>query len=368
MYERKRDKKFRFLIHILLLAIFAYAIVFLVILDFDPIGLSLNWVSRLYLCLSEYIANLFLFLWGSPVRLNSIEITANNVVLQGFIPQVRFGNWMIILVTLIWLVRTSVKDRIVISFFLIFTHLIIISVNLVIGSHFIAYKGFSYHILAIQSTLGLIILITFWYLWFRIRRVAFLERFSNLGIPIRTPHFETELHILLVVYVFVITIYFLKEMFEFRIWIEVLFTSSQKILNFFGYESVVESNKLIGKNGFIYMNEDCLGIATMYLFSVLIFLTKGSTKAKVIYVLTGIFLLNLVNILRFVMLFIYIQKNRDYELSVDVHNMYNYAIYILVFLLWIVWFEKFANESTVHDLSATGPPHLKKASDFKDQN
>ncbi|MFN8239983.1 MAG: hypothetical protein U0X39_04430 [Bacteroidales bacterium] len=47
------------------------------------------------------------------------------------------------------------------------------------------------------------------------------------------------------------------------------------------------------------------------------------------------------NILRFVFLFIHIQKHGDYKLAISVHDMYNYITYTFVFILWIIWIEFF---------------------------
>ena len=57
----------------------------------------------------------------------------------------------------------------------------------------------------------------------------------------------------------------------------------------------------------------------------------------------GILFLNLVNIIRFVLLFVHIQKYGGYELTIDLHDLYNYVTYTLVFLMWVFWFERFSD-------------------------
>ncbi len=47
--------------------------------------------------------------------------------------------------------------------------------------------------------------------------------------------------------------------------------------------------------------------------------------------------------MRFVMIFIHIQKHGGYFLAIEIHDMYNYIIYSFVFVLWVIWFEKFGD-------------------------
>jgi hypothetical protein len=54
-----------------------------------------------------------------------------------------------------------------------------------------------------------------------------------------------------------------------------------------------------------------------------------------------------------VLLFIHIQKNGNYELAMDVHDMYNYIIYIIVFGLWVIWFERFSDIKPFHHRKST---------------
>ncbi len=83
--------------------------------------------------------------------------------------------------------------------------------------------------------------------------------------------------LLIFIYICIIIKYFVFEFFDFHIWINFLFTSSQKILALSGYEAFVEPNLLIGENGSIYMSRDCLGFQTMFLFAIVVFLT-GNKK------------------------------------------------------------------------------------------
>jgi exosortase/archaeosortase family protein len=156
--------------------------------------------------------------------------------------------------------------------------------------------------------------------------------------------FQNNFHFVSAGYIFIIVYYFLYEIFDYHLWISFLFTASQRILGLFGYTATVEPFYLIGDNGSIFMLKSCIGYQTMLLFAIIVILT-GNTNNKIrwIYIISGFLFLNFVNIMRFILLFIHIQKHGDYMLAMDVHDMYNYIIYAIVFLLWIIWFEKFSD-------------------------
>ena len=71
--------------------------------------------------------------------------------------------------------------------------------------------------------------------------------------------------------------------------------------------------------------------------------TGKNSISKWLFIVTGLIILNLTNIIRFVLLFIHMQNHGGYVLKIDVHNIYNYIIYGIVFLLWIIWFEKYSD-------------------------
>jgi len=165
---------------------------------------------------------------------------------------------------------------------------------------------------------------------------------SLLKFKINTKLLENDLHVIIIIYIYIISSAFLFEFFDYTLWIHFLFTSAQKILGLVGYIAIVEPFHLVGANGLIYMSKGCLGFQTMLLFTIIVFLTGKNNSYRWIYIIGGLLFLNLVNIMRFVLLFIHIQKHGDYMLAMDVHDMYNYITYLIVFILWVIWFEKFA--------------------------
>ena len=126
------------------------------------------------------------------------------------------------------------------------------------------------------------------------------------------------------------------------LWINFLFNISAWILNLLNYPAWVESRLLVGDLYSINMARGCLGLNTMLLFTLIVFITGKSSRTMWLFILAGLIILNLSNIARFVLLFIHLQNHGNYALSIDIHDLYNYVIYGIVFLLWIFWFEKYS--------------------------
>lgn len=81
----------------------------------------------------------------------------------------------------------------------------------------------------------------------------------------------------------------------------------------------------------------------MLLFASLIYLMGENSWTSWIYILSGLLFLNIANIMRLVLLFMHIQEHGTYVGIVDYHNLYDYIIYGIVFILWVIWFEKFSH-------------------------
>jgi exosortase/archaeosortase family protein len=146
-----------------------------------------------------------------------------------------------------------------------------------------------------------------------------------------------------IMFLFTLLSNFLLGFFQYSAWINLMFNISAWILNILNYPAWVESHLLIGENGSIHMAKGCLGFNTMLLFASIVYITSKNNRRKLLFILGGLILLNISNIIRFVLLFIHIQNHGGYVLKMDLHAMYNYIIYGIVFILWIIWFEKYSD-------------------------
>jgi exosortase/archaeosortase family protein len=324
-----------------LIIFIVYIFLHFFLFESDPVIAFLSFLSNSYLSLVEMSANKFLSWTGSEVRIENHILMLNGDALTGFIPQIRFKIWMIIFLFIVWITKTTIKKRILFSLLLIVLHYLIGSMIVVAGAYLSGFKNSS-NLLTIPVTLGLLILFTILFFWYRKHKDLILNSLSKL--KINTDRFNNDFHFFMITFVFILLYYFLFDFFEYELWIDLLFTTAQKILRLFGYNAAVEPFNLVGVNGTIFMLKSCLGYQTMLLFAAIVFLT-GNTSSKIrwTYIISGLLLINFANILRFVFLFIHIEKHGKYKLAMNVHDMYNYIIYILVFILWVIWFEKFAD-------------------------
>jgi exosortase/archaeosortase family protein len=79
----------------------------------------------------------------------------------------------------------------------------------------------------------------------------------------------------------------------------------------------------------------------MFVFASFVYLTGDKIKAKWKFIIGGLIFLHVVNIIRLTALFMYVQNNSDLQMAMDHHQIYNIVFYSIIFVLWIIWIEKF---------------------------
>ncbi len=334
-------KKYKFFVIVGLLLLTTYITISLIFFNSDPVISFFTFLGESYLLLFEKFANLLLGWSGSSVVIKDHIVMLNNVQIDGFFPEIRFKKWMILFLFLVWITKTSARKKILFSSLLIAVHFLVVSIYLAVGAHLASKEFQDYSLLSIPGTIALLGIITVFFIWYSKNKTVLMTSLSEF--KVNTKFFENERRVILMIYVYVIAAGFLFEFFDYQLWINFLFTSAQKILVLFGEDAFVEPFQLVGANGSIFMSKGCLGFQTMLLFAILVFLTGDNNKLRWIYIISGVLILNLVNIMRFVFLFIYIQNHGANMLAMDVHDMYNVITYIVVFILWVIWFEKFGN-------------------------
>lgn len=129
--------------------------------------------------------------------------------------------------------------------------------------------------------------------------------------------------------------------------IQGLLYSSKTILMFFGYYPEVFSHRIAGTEAGIQFAKQCLGITLMLVFSSFVYFTGKKIIRKMLFVFSGVILINVLNIFRFVFLYIYIAQGNHKITNIMVHDFYNVILYLLVFLMWILWIEKFSDNETI---------------------
>ncbi len=87
----------------------------------------------------------------------------------------------------------------------------------------------------------------------------------------------------------------------------------------------------------------CSGVKQMFIFTVIMLFSYGSWKHKLWFIPLGVLICHGVNIVRIVLLALIAYR---YPAQVDLFHTYifKYAFYGIIFLIWIVWNEKFGYE------------------------
>ncbi len=244
-----------------------------------------------------------------------------------------------------WLFPIKVQYKIIASVTLFLLHLFVTSVDMVILANMLTPTADnSESAYWVSRTPGVMIIVTLFVGWVLIFKEDIYRGLRKFKID--TDFIDRKLpDLFVIIYLYVFIGNFLLGWYDYKGWINFLFLTSQEILSYLDYGSIVYKTYLLGENGGIYMEKGCLGFGTMMLFAAVVYLTSEKGYARWIYMIAGLVFLNIINITRFVFLFIHIEQNSGYAMSMDVHDMYNLILYAVVFVLWVVWFEFFALKS-----------------------
>ncbi len=319
-----------------------YIALTLFVFDVDPLISLMSRLTDVYLLFQEGIANKYLQWVGSGVfvqdHLVMLEGAGYDKVTSGALMR----KWITLLLLITWLTPASLKKKLFFSGIIIMLNFIMSPVTIALQAHFSAHGTDLYSNTRISRTAAHLMNMTLLFAWLRNHRQTLWKFLSRtwLGSDLIK---QKSRPIVMVSYVYLILGYFILGCFEFTPWVNFLFKSSHEILTWFNIDSVVDSQVLIGDRGSLSMLKSCLGLNTMLLFASLVFLMGENSWTSWIYILSGLLFLNIANIMRLVLLFMHIQEHGTYVGIVDYHNLYDYIIYGIVFILWVIWFEKFSN-------------------------
>jgi exosortase/archaeosortase family protein len=339
------NRKINIIVASLLILLLTYIVFKFLFPGTDPFLRFLSFITNPYLILVEKFANIILRWSGSPFTIQNHIAIMKGIPVEGFTTQIMYKKLTLFYIILLWLTRSSTMKKI--GFTGIYLVLGFLSTTFYNVAETYSFKGDTYkHVLfSTPHSLVFFFMNTILLVWYLMNKKYWSVSPSKHSSVVNLSERKLP-DIIIILYAYSVVLFSLDS-FDFKLWISFLFGTSQKILGLLGYDAVVESNLLIGGNGSISMARDCLGFMTMYVFAALVYLTGNKDRRTWWYIFFGVLMLNLANIVRFVLLFIHIQKHGDYVLAMEVHELYNYAIYTIVFILWVIWFEKFADIKTI---------------------
>ncbi len=121
-----------------------------------------------------------------------------------------------------------------------------------------------------------------------------------------------------------------------------LVISCDLIMSSFGFDMVIEGSRVgILDGSRVNIGSPCNALDLMYLFTALISILPGKVLNKIIYIIFGLVLIHLLNIIRVCAL---LYMANFYPTSLEFNHVYTFTliIYVVIFSLWIGWNKKFA--------------------------
>jgi exosortase/archaeosortase family protein len=116
----------------------------------------------------------------------------------------------------------------------------------------------------------------------------------------------------------------------------ILLRSSAFVISWFGFTAITNDIELlVAGHGTIQLVYTCLGLGIMSFFAAFVIAYPKKLKAKILFLIGGLFVIQLLNILRFVLLALFWNKHGGHIL--DHHLIFNITIYIIIAISLYFW-------------------------------
>lgn len=128
--------------------------------------------------------------------------------------------------------------------------------------------------------------------------------------------------------------------------IQLVLIPSKWITTLLGANTWIEGIYLWSERTYVMLAYGCIGMHANMLFALFILMLKGGTwLEKTRFIFMGLGIIIIVNIIRISALFMYYHHNfGENVLGIDTHDMFNIAVYLTIFVLWIVWIRRTREE------------------------
>jgi exosortase/archaeosortase family protein len=115
-----------------------------------------------------------------------------------------------------------------------------------------------------------------------------------------------------------------------------LLKSSAGILNMLGFTAITNNYELlVAGHGMIELVYSCLGLGVISFFTAFVIAYPKALKAKIIFIITGIFAIEFLNIIRFILLAFFWDKRASR--IIDHHTLFNIIIYAIIIISLYFW-------------------------------
>lgn len=319
-----------------------YVLLHFFIFEEDPIQIFIWNSFESYQYFIEGIADFYLWFFGTGIAIVDHTPYFDGLAYQAIENGMLLKKWTILLLVLFWLTPTKVKSKLTFTFILILILLIFLPIGFAINANYSLYDNELIAAYRVGRGLPILAFVTLLLLWIKKNAPFFLGLLKHIPFLYEI-YLSKKKSIILLLYFSLILKTFITGAFAFEAWVNLIFNISQFFINLLGYDVHVQPFYLYGHNIVIFMNKSCLGFMTMLVFASVVWLTGRNDKTTWFYIFFGFIILNIANVIRFVLLYIYLYKHGEYLLSIDIHDIYTAGIYLIVLLLWLLWFEKYSN-------------------------
>ncbi|MFB9844085.1 exosortase Y [Mucilaginibacter ginsenosidivorans] len=126
-----------------------------------------------------------------------------------------------------------------------------------------------------------------------------------------------------------------------------LLASTKTVLSWFGFTSIYNNTEILvmGK-GRLILIYSCLGLGLMSFFSAFVIAYPQKLKSKLLFLICGIAVIQVLNILRFVLLAAFWKQRQG--LILDHHAIFNIIIYVIIGLSLYIWVKSAERTSAGH--------------------
>lgn len=131
---------------------------------------------------------------------------------------------------------------------------------------------------------------------------------------------------------------FIEHYLDYVSWIkQSLIWGVGRLASVFGYETVQQAGFVIRvKSGAaVLIAMDCVGYGVYSFWAAYVMANEGSLKRKTSWVMVGLVLLWLINVIRITAVLIALQKGKAMPLGIDHHTWFNIIAYCFIFLM--IW-------------------------------
>lgn len=133
---------------------------------------------------------------------------------------------------------------------------------------------------------------------------------------------------------------FLADHFNYIQWLrQFLLDASTSIISLFGYTAIHNNYELlVAGHGIIKLVYSCLGLGVISFFTAFVIAYPKPWRHKLVFIIAGILVIEILNIIRFVLLAIFWDKSHPQ--IIDHHTVFNTIIYILIFISLYFWISR----------------------------